>query len=86
MRKTRLFEPVRLGRKPSSGKRARRRSIGTYEVRYDHVVTIKLEGVEGNGTRGAGGCGGEPNAFNAFGQPITLLSEGTTEGSRWRDE
>ncbi len=79
MKKIRTFRPVRLGRKPSSGKRARRRSIGTYEVRYDHVVTIKLEGVEG---RGAGWCGREPNAFNTFGQPITLPSAGTPEGFR----
>ncbi|HDV6327474.1 TPA: hypothetical protein RJR39_003567 [Burkholderia cenocepacia] len=82
MKKTRVFEPVRLGRKPSRDKRARLASVGTYEVRYDSVVTIKLEGVAGNGTGGAGSCGREPNAVNSFGQPITLPSAGTPEGFR----
>ncbi len=82
MKKTRVFEPVRLGRKPSRDKHAPLAAIGTYDVRYECVVNVKLEGVEGNGTRGAGGCGGEPNAFNAFGQPVTLSSAARPEGSR----
>ena len=77
MKKTRVFEPVRLSRKPS-----------TKRWRLISTTLFRMAGVYVDPTCGRQldpeGC--EPNAFNAFGQPITLLSEGTTEGSRWRDE
>lgn len=71
MKKTRVFKPVRLGRKPSSGKHARLGSIGTYEVRYDHVVTIKIDGFEDWGAGGAGWRGGGGGGFSVpdRGQP-----------------
>lgn len=53
MKKTRVFKPVRLERKPSSGKHARLGSIGTYEVHDNFVVTVKVDGV-----RPSGGGGG----------------------------
>lgn len=65
MKKVRVFKPARLNRKPSSRRRNFRGSRRVYEVRYDSVVTIKLDGFEDRGAGGAGWCGAGGAAFSA---------------------
>lgn len=77
MKKIRVFEPVRLRRKPST---KRWRLISTTLFRMAGTYVDRTCG------RQLDPEGDEPNAFNAFGQPITLPSAGTIEGSRWRAE
>ncbi|MBR8380734.1 hypothetical protein KDW20_33685 [Burkholderia cenocepacia] len=78
MKKTRVFKPVRAERKPSARWRGRPRIQRERSRRFALEAVAALKAFhERLYPEDA-----EPNAFNAFGQPVILPSEAKPEGSR----